>query len=245
MLGPYNALVHPLVFLLASFSNGQSKTKISRLEPPTSEFIYIACYKPALMLCSLKPDDNRAKRKDREARMTLANLEIPLPETKHGLHLVGRLDRDSEGLLLLTDDGQFTASVLSKACHKEYWAFINRGPPSDDAMREMRKGGLNIRGAITRPPLVLDLLDETKRDELGLPPPVPGMNRGTTWLEIHLNEGKNRQVRRITGCAGHKTVRLCRVAIGSFRLQDHKELLEPGTWKYIKREDVQDATTAT
>ncbi|CAJ1958270.1 unnamed protein product [Cylindrotheca closterium] len=106
-------------------------------------------------------------------------------------------------------------------------------------MEEMRRGNLNIRGATTRPPLAVNILESEKREELALPPPVPGMDRGTTWLEIHLNEGKNRQVRRITGCTGHNTVRLCRVAIGSFRLQDHAELLEPGAWKYIRREDVQ------
>ena len=213
------------------------------LAPPhpdqNNDFTYIACYKPALTLCTLQSDKERSKRKNRDPRKTLADLDVPLPVTKHGLHIVGRLDRDSEGLLLLTDDGQFTASVLSENCHKEYWALINRGRPSLESMEEMRRGNLNIRGAITRPPLAVNILEAKTRESLALPPPVAGMDRGTTWLEVHLNEGKNRQVRRITGCTGHKTIRLCRVAIGSLRLQDHVDLLEPGTWNYIRRENVQ------
>lgn len=203
-----------------------------------NEFTYIACYKPALTLCSLKSDTERSERKNREPRNTLDDLKVPLPETEHGLHIVGRLDRDSEGLLLLTDDGKFTASILSEDCHKEYWALINRGPPSEESMDKMRQGNLDIRGSITRPPLLVNILEAEKRQALALPPPVPGMDRGTTWLEVHLNEGKNRQVRRITESAGHKTVRLCRVAIGKFRLEDHGDLLKPGKWKYISRNHV-------
>lgn len=223
------SIVSAIVFLLAS-----------SLHPDhNNDFTYIACYKPALTLCSLQSDSERSKRKNRDPRKTLADLDVPLPVTEHGLHIVGRLDRDSEGLLLLTNDGQFTASVLSRSCHKEYWALINRGPPSAEDMQEMRRGNLNIRGAITRPPMTVSILEAQKRESLALPLPVPGMDRGTTWLEVHLDEGKNRQVRKITGCTGHKTIRLCRVAIGSFRLQDHPDLLEPGTWKYIARENVQ------
>ncbi|KAL3936129.1 MAG: hypothetical protein SGBAC_008484 [Bacillariaceae sp.] len=228
MVGAAWLVQHTFVLLLASPQPDE-----------TNGFTYIACYKPALTLCSLQSDIERSQRKNRDPRKTLADLDVPLPVTKHGLHIVGRLDRDSEGLLLLTDDGHFTASVLSEKCHKEYWALINCGLPSTESMEKMRGGNLNIRGAITRPPLVLNILETKKRESLALPPPVPGMDRGTNWLEVHLNEGKNRQVRKITGCAGHKTVRLCRVAIGSFRLQDHEDLLQPGTWKYISRESVE------
>jgi 23S rRNA pseudouridine2457 synthase len=196
-------------------------------------FTYVACYKPALTLCSQQSDVDRAKRKHRDPRQTLADLGLP-----ENLHIVGRLDRDSEGLLLLTDDGQFTARVLSEACQKEYWAFVNGGTPSDENMNEMRQGGLVIRGAKTQPPVSVNLLEHADRDGLGLPEAVPGMNRGTAWLKVVLKEGRNRQVRKITGCAGHKTARLCRVAVGSFRLEDHQDLLEPGSWKHIQKEDV-------
>lgn len=199
----------------------------------------MAWYKPALTLCSLQSDVDRAKRKNRLPRQTLADLAgLPL---KDSLHVVGRLDRDSEGLLLLTNDGQFTARILSEACHKEYWAYVNSGIPSQEAISDMRSGALLIRGATTRPPLSVDLLRNKSTDGLIglLPDAVPGMNRGgTAWLKVVLNEGKNRQVRKITGCAGHKTIRLCRVAIGSLRLENHKDLLVPGGWKYIEKDDV-------
>ena len=199
----------------------------------TTAFTYVACYKPALTLCSLQPDFLRAERKNRDPRQTLADLDLP-----EKLHIVGRLDRDSEGLLLLTDDGQFTSRVLSAGCEKEYWALVNGGTPSEEKLDEMRSGGLNIRGSITRPPVSIDLLDPAERDEVNLPAPAPGMTRGASWIKLVLNEGKNRQARKITLCAGHKTVRLCRVAIGSFRLQDHEDLLVPGSWKYIQMTDV-------
>ena len=202
--------------------------------------IYIACYKPALTLCSLNSDQERARRKNRQVRHTLADLSIP-EYLKGDLHIVGRLDRDSEGLLLLTNDGQFTARVLSEECRKTYWAFTKGNgkelKPSEQSLNEMRKGGLYIRGAITRPPISVNLLDHPENTMI-LPPPALGMDRGSTWLEVVLNEGRNRQVRKITSCAGHKTVRLTRVAIGNFKLENNQDLLRPGKWKVIQKEDV-------
>lgn len=186
---------------------------------------YIACYKPALTLCSLNPDDDRALRKGREARATLANLSFP-PD----LHIMGRLDRDSEGLLLLTDDGQFTARVLSEDCHKRYWALVS-GKPTELALQEMRSGGLEIRGATTRPPISVNIV---VNDTNALPEPIVGMDRVGTWLEVVLNEGRNRQVRKITAAAGHKTIRLVRVAIGSLEVGG----LQPGEWKYIDKDQI-------
>ena len=218
-----------------------------------NKYVYIACYKPALTLCSLTCDKERAVRKGRDIRQTLANLSFP-ENLKDDLHIVGRLDRDSEGLLLLTNDGQFTARVLSEDCHKTYWALIkgkkNRRdeqevyyPPSDISLREMRKGGLEIRGAKTRPPISVNLMNDQHSITKILPKPTLGMDRGTTsnsstWLEVILNEGRNRQVRKITAYSGHKTIRLCRTAIGKFRLQHHQDLLVPGKWKFIQKEDV-------
>ena len=192
---------------------------------------YIACYKPALTLCSLKSDDDRSHRKGRDARPTLADLCLP-PD----LHITGRLDRDSEGLLLLTDDGKFTARVLSEDCHKRYWALVI-GKPTDSALDVMRSGGLDIRGSTTRPPISIQIL--IGNETTFLPEPVLSMNRPGTWLEVVLNEGRNRQVRKITAAAGHKTIRLVRVAIGSLQVQG----LKPGEWKYIDKEYVtQDAS---
>jgi 23S rRNA pseudouridine2457 synthase len=209
-----------------------------------SSYRYIACYKPALTLCSLNLDSDRALRKGRDPRSTLADLSLPNDDNNNnnnnkgegGLHIVGRLDRDSEGLLLLTDDGQFTARVLSyEHCHKRYWALV-QGIPSEEALEAMRAGGLEIRGAITRPPIGLRVLSQTEVQDRALPKPALGMDRVGTWLDIVLNEGRNRQVRKITAAAGHKTIRLCRVGIGSFEWESRD--LQPGEWKDIRRDQV-------
>jgi 23S rRNA pseudouridine2457 synthase len=169
---------------------------------------------------------------------------LNLPE---GLHVVGRLDRDSEGLLLLTDDGQFTSAVAEprqkngeqyeNGCCKTYWALV-KGSPDETALDRMRRGGLIIRGAKTRPPIAVNvLLEETAKL---LPKPVLGMDRAGTWLEIILKEGRNRQVRRITADAGHPTIRLVRVSIGLLSLFDESSniMLQPGEWRYIKKGEV-------
>jgi len=218
---------------------------------------YIACYKPALTLCSLAVDADRAKRKHRAERPTLAGLSLPVPSVENNansndeddeqqqqqqqLHVVGRLDRDSEGLLLLTTDGRFTARVLSSPdCHKRYWALV-QGTPNDASLEKMRAGGLEIRGARTRPPISVrrlsrEDLQQQQPQRLLLPKPALGMDRVGTWLEVVLNEGRHRQVRKITATAGHKTIRLCRVAIGALELQDIR--LQPGEWKYIAKDRV-------
>lgn len=200
----------------------------------TQHFRYLALYKPALTLCSFNIDNGlRTARKHRKPRPTLASLPLPNDTT---LHTCGRLDRDSEGLLLLTNDGQFTHSVLSQQCHKTYWVLV-QGEPSDEALDELRQGGLEIRGAMTRPPIQVNLLDTNDVASI-LPPACAGMNRPGTWLEIVLNEGRNRQVRRITRAAGHRTIRLVRVGIGSYSLLDHH--LEPGDWMTIRPGEVVD-----
>ena len=163
------------------------------------------------------------------------------------LHTVGRLDRDSEGLLLLTTDGRFTARVLEfdKACHKCYWALVRGNTVTEAALEHMRAGGLEIRGPITRPPVSVRLVASEEVEAMKLPaPPATGMDRSihigrnndTTWIEVVLSEGRNRQVRKITATAGHKTIRLCRVAIGSFSLKSHS--FHPGEWKYIQPDQV-------
>lgn len=273
-----------LLLLLLDLTSGFSQQHEQQQLQKRDKYVYIACYKPALTLCSLTSDKERAIRKGRDIRQTLFDLSLP-ENLKNDLHIVGRLDRDSEGLLLLTNDGQFTSQVLSENCHKTYWALTrgnnyknnnnkmknrngsttttnnNKGqvvvveeekekdyPPSEIALNEMRKGGLEIRGAKTRPPIAVNILKNHHQQQQQqqhssiteiLPKPALGMDRGSTWLEVTLNEGRNRQVRKITACSGHKTVRLCRIAIGKFSLQNHQDLLErPGNWKFINKEDV-------
>jgi 23S rRNA pseudouridine2457 synthase len=228
-------LISCCVLLTRAFPAQQSNN-----EAP-SVYSYIVLYKPALMLCSFSDDGPRALQKNRPCRPTLADLN-GLPK---GMHTVGRLDRDSEGLLLLTDNGQFTQQVHSQAA-KVYWALVT-GVPSESALDEMRQGGLLIRGVLSQPPVAVQRLpgkDEaqtttsTFAELLLLPPAVPGMDRlfGNSWIEITLREGRNRQVRRITKAAGHPTLRLVRVAIGSLNLQNTE--LELGQWKIIDKQQV-------
>lgn len=207
----------------------------SRINSNKNAFRYVAFYKPALTLCTLGDDAARAKRKQREARSTLKDFNLP-----KGLHVVGRLDRDSEGLLLLTDDGKFTAAVAEPSednqanvttCQKTYWALV-RGRPDESTLLRMRKGGLNIRGSITRPPVGVKILrfDAARQ----LPTPALGMDRTGSWIEIILSEGRNRQVRRITADAGHPCIRLVRISIGSLTLGN----LQSGEWRYINKNEV-------
>jgi 23S rRNA pseudouridine2457 synthase len=196
----------------------------------SSQYRYVVLYKPALTLTSLADDGPRAERKHRERRPTLVDVK-DLPASN--MHICGRLDRDSEGLLLLTDDGQFTNTVLSSSsCPKRYWALV-RGEPDEAALETMRQGGLMIRGYATRPPVHVGRVQLTPNL---LPPAVAGMDRSGSWLEVILLEGRNRQVRRMTADAGHPTIRLVRVAIGSLSLFDLN--LQPGEWRFIEETDV-------
>ena len=251
-------------------------------QPEILDHYYIALYKPALTLCTFRDDEERAKRKHREARSTLSTVlldntgnsgEDELPKniismhfseddkdqnSRRLLHTCGRLDRDSEGLLLLTTDGSFTSGVCEPKAESEgitkvpkrYLARVKNGIPNDTAMQRMRAGGLVIRGAATRPPVSVHVIEDDSIPELqSLPPPVPGMedrhkrhhdNTKTqeyAWLEIVLTEGRNRQIRRITADAGHPTARLVRVAIGDLTLAN-QDLYRPGQWCYITPEDV-------
>ena len=148
---------------------------------------------------------------------------VPVP----GVYPAGRLDRDSEGLLVLTDDGAL-ASTLTDPRHRHprtYWVEVERVPDAD-ALHALERG-VRVQGRRTRPARVRRL-----REPPPLPPrPVPVRVRKsvpTAWLEIELHEGRNRQVRRMTAAAGHPTLRLVRVAVGGLRLRDLG--LAPGEW---------------
>jgi 23S rRNA pseudouridine2457 synthase len=145
-----------------------------------------------------------------------------------GVWPVGRLDHDSEGLLLLSDDGALAARLTSPhfAHPRTYQVEVERVPDAE-ALAALA-AGVVIQGRRTRPARVR-LLPETP----ALPPrPVPVRFRKrvpTAWLELVLGEGRNRQVRRMTAAVGHPTLRLVRVAIGPLRLDALG--LEPGGWR--------------
>ncbi len=133
---------------------------------------------------------------------------------------LGRLDADSEGLLLLSDEAGLNARLLDPrhAHPREYWAQVERVPDAS-ALQRLTRGGLALGGHRTLP-CHARLLD--------VPPPFPPRDppvryRKTVpdaWLALELTEGKNRQVRRMTAAIGHPTLRLVRVRIGALSLSD-------------------------
>jgi len=149
------------------------------------------------------------------------------------IYPVGRLDHDSEGLLLLTDDGELQHRLSDpKYVHpRTYWAQVER-IPGEQALQQLAVG-MTIQGHRTRPTQVR-LLSQGP----DLPPRHPPIrfrkNVPTAWMELILIEGRNRQVRRMTAAVGHPTLRLVRVAIGDLRLEG----LEPGQWRELNSEEL-------
>jgi 23S rRNA pseudouridine2457 synthase len=147
---------------------------------------------------------------------------------------VGRLDGDSEGLVLLTDDGELQHLLSDpKFGHPRiYWAQVE-GIPQEKALRRLREG-VTIQGYRTRPALARLLPAEPV-----LPPRDPPIrfrkSVPVAWIEITLSEGRNRQVRHMTAAIGHPTLRLVRVAIGHLRLEG----LKPGKWRELTADELQ------
>lgn len=159
---------------------------------------------------------------DSQGRATLADY-IGL----RNLYPAGRLDRDSEGLLLLTDDGalQHRLTDPRQKTWKRYWAQVEG--LVDDAALARLCGGIELKDGKTRPARARRI------DEPGLWPRNPPIRYRaaipTEWLEIELREGRNRQVRRMTAAVHHPTLRLVRVKIGPWELRD----LKPGEWREV------------
>ncbi|MFA6062720.1 MAG: rRNA large subunit pseudouridine synthase E [Gallionella sp.] len=151
---------------------------------------------------------------------TLADY-IPLPE----FYPAGRLDTDSEGLLVLTDDGQLQHRITDPKhkLAKTYWVQVE-GVPDAVALEKLRTG-VTLKDGMTRP-AGANLMDEPA----GLWPRNPPVRERklipTSWLELTIREGKNRQVRRMTAAVGFPTLRLIRYRIGDWTLDG----VEPGRW---------------
>ncbi|WP_350587573.1 pseudouridine synthase [Pseudoalteromonas sp. TB5-MNA-CIBAN-0075] len=170
-----------------------------------------------------KPFDVLCQFTDDADRKTLAEF-IPIKE----VYAAGRLDRDSEGLLLLTNCGklQNTLTAPDKKTNKTYWAQVE-GEPTSESINDLCNG-VELKDGLTLPANV-KIIDEPTI--WARTPPVRERKAiPTTWLSITINEGKNRQVRRMTAHIGHPTLRLIRYSIGNYTLDD----INCGEYKVIK-----------
>ncbi len=179
----------------------------------------VAFHKPYGVLSRFTPDGSPHR--------TLAGFGLP-----PAVYPVGRLDADSEGLLLLTDEAEWNQRLLhpSRGHIRRYWAQVER-IPADSALRQLERG-VWLDGRRTRPCRVWRL-----EPSPSVAPRVPPIRFRKSvpdcWLALELIEGRNRQVRRMTAAVGHPTLRLIRMAIGGYELGD----LTAGRWVVLDAGD--------
>ncbi|MDQ7058756.1 MAG: pseudouridine synthase [Ghiorsea sp.] len=168
--------------------------------------------KPFNVLCQFSPQ---------EGKETLADY-IKLKD----VYAAGRLDKDSEGLLLLTDDGKLQDKIAhpKHGKSKVYWVQVD-GEMTDEALAELRRGVV-LKDGRTKPAKA-ERMNEPKALWQRLPPVRFRANIPTSWLRLEISEGKNRQVRRMTAAVGFPTLRLIRYAIGDVTLDG----LKPGEYQ--------------
>jgi 23S rRNA pseudouridine2457 synthase len=175
----------------------------------------IAFNKPYGVISQFTPDGSLNR--------TLADFGFP-----KNVYPIGRLDSDSEGLLLLSNEAELNERLLhpKQAHEREYWAQVER-IPTPESLRELSEG-VRVQGRKTLPCRAWMLEPQPE-----VPPREPPIRIRKTvadcWIALELTEGKNRQVRRMTAAVGHPTLRLLRVRIGRFELGN----LEPDKWKVL------------
>ena len=183
-------------------------------------FIYIAFFKPYGILSQFTSDNPLE---------TLSQFNLP-----KGVYACGRLDKDSEGLLILSNDGDFIDQLLNPKFDKEkiYWVQVEN-IPSEASLSIIRKGGMTIQDYKTKPAQIR-ILDPQPCIPERDPPVRFRKSIPTCWLEIKISEGKNRQIRRMTAGINHPTLRLIRMQVGKIKAMS----LSPGQWIEIKKSDI-------
>jgi 23S rRNA pseudouridine2457 synthase len=184
-------------------------------------FKYYLIYKPYNMLSQFT--------KELPSDITLADLDYKFDKD---IYPVGRLDKDSEGLLILTNDDKFKTEWLNpKAKQTKTYVVQVEGDVSKEAVQQLQKGvSINVNGKMYKTlPADVELLTQ----EPNLPPRNPPIrfrkNISTCWLQIKIVEGKNRQIRKMTAAVGFPTLRLVRIAAESFNIFD----MQPGQIKQL------------
>jgi 23S rRNA pseudouridine2457 synthase len=190
-------------------------------KPSPKKTIVLRFNKPPRVMTMLDEPNGRAAIRD--------YIDIP-PE----VFPIGRLDYDSEGLLLLTNHAPLATRLLHPEYghRRTYWVQV-AGIPDENDLESLRNGSLSVLGRPAKP-AEARLLDH----EPSFPPRDPPLGLlptdTTSWIEITLTEGRNRQVRRMTAYIGHHTIRLVRVAIGPLQLGN----MQPGEWRHLNQEEL-------
>lgn len=200
----------------------QKANSVRKFEPSAGR-LYLAFFKPFNVVTQFTPAEN-------EHLESLANFGFP-----KDVYPVGRLDADSEGLLILSDDARLNNALLDPEFEHErtYWVQVDN-EVTDAALNELARGVV-IQGRKTKPCRARSLDSEPDLPPRAVPIRVR-KNIPTSWISLSLTEGKNRQVRRMTAAVGHPTLRLVRWSIGSLTLGELK--LQPGEWTELNLNQV-------
>jgi len=203
---------------------GQRNKGFSRVKPQPYQKVRPDIKNRKIILLN-KPFDVLSQFTDDENRKTLKNF-VPIKD----VYAAGRLDRDSEGLLLLTNDGKLQHKLADPKAKttKTYWAQVE-GIPKEEDIAQLRQG-VELKDGLTKPAIIKEMQSPDIWPRV--PPIRERANIPTTWLSISITEGKNRQVRRMTAHIGFPTLRLIRYSIGKYTIDGIKN----GEYKEVKDE---------